>query len=126
MYFRDSSRGPVHRTGHLRLSVSTQGEFIRLEPESFTRHGKHKVAEELRVSRLQRKAKLDLGQIVSLSFFSRAYLTKVIWNTNTGRLAARHCETMFWAGDVFAPKCTLDGRPVSEYLQDHFNGAYGQ
>jgi len=50
----------------------------------------------------------------------------VIWNTNTGRLAARHCETMFWAGDAFAPKCTLDGRPVSEYLQNHFNGAYGQ
>jgi hypothetical protein len=33
---------------------------------------------------------------------------------------------MFWASDTFAPKCALDGLPVSEYLQDHFNGAYGQ
>lgn len=50
----------------------------------------------------------------------------VIWNTNTGRLAARHCETMFWAADVFAPKCTIDGMPVNQYLQSHWVAAYGQ
>jgi hypothetical protein len=53
-------------------------------------------------------------------------LTPVIWNANTGRLASRHGFTMFWASDVFAPKCLIDGLPASEWLQEKFINAYGQ
>ena len=50
----------------------------------------------------------------------------MIWNTNTGRLAARHCFTMFYASDIFAPKCTIDGKSAREWLQGHYNAAYAQ
>lgn len=50
----------------------------------------------------------------------------VIWNTNTGRLASRHCFTMFWASDQYAPKCLIDGQYASDWLQRHQIAAYGQ
>nr|XP_018263853.1 uncharacterized protein I303_03727 [Kwoniella dejecticola CBS 10117]OBR86011.1 hypothetical protein I303_03727 [Kwoniella dejecticola CBS 10117] len=50
---------------------------------------------------------------------------KVIWNTNLHRLAARHCFTMFWASEYFAPKCKIDGVPASEWVQNRFIAAYG-
>jgi hypothetical protein len=50
----------------------------------------------------------------------------VIWNTNLHRLAARHCFTMFYASEVFAPKCTIDGVPAGRWLRGHFNSAFGQ
>ncbi|WVF72138.1 hypothetical protein IAT40_006950 [Kwoniella sp. CBS 6097] len=49
----------------------------------------------------------------------------MIWNTNLHRLAARHCFTMFFASDQFAPKCTIDGMPVKDWLQGHYLSAYG-
>ncbi|WRT67127.1 uncharacterized protein IL334_004093 [Kwoniella shivajii] len=49
----------------------------------------------------------------------------MIWNTNLHRLAVRHCFTMFWSSERFAPKCKIDGIPASQYLQDHFISAYG-
>ncbi|ORY33812.1 glycoside hydrolase superfamily [Naematelia encephala] len=49
----------------------------------------------------------------------------MIWNTNLHRLASRHCFTMFFASDVFAPKCKIDGVPVGQWAQDHYTAAYG-
>ncbi|OCF45458.1 hypothetical protein I317_00705 [Kwoniella heveanensis CBS 569] len=49
----------------------------------------------------------------------------VIWNTNLHRLAARHCFTMFFASDQFAPKCTIDGQSAKDWLQGHYLAAYG-
>ncbi|WWC90036.1 uncharacterized protein L201_004966 [Kwoniella dendrophila CBS 6074] len=49
----------------------------------------------------------------------------MIWNTNLHRLAARHCFTMFWASNKFAPKCKIDGIPASDWIQRHFIAAYG-
>ncbi|WWD15903.1 hypothetical protein CI109_100327 [Kwoniella shandongensis] len=50
----------------------------------------------------------------------------MIWNTNLNRLAARHCFTMFFASETFAPKCKIDDVPVGQWLRDHFNEAYGR
>ncbi|WVR05246.1 hypothetical protein IAU60_002258 [Kwoniella sp. DSM 27419] len=49
----------------------------------------------------------------------------MIWNTNLHRLAARHCFAMFFASNHYAPKCTIDGLPVRDYLQQHYLAAYG-
>lgn len=93
--------------------------------------GRAKGQEVRRALRLPVRALREIGQIVRVLLVSSGIIWTVthylvIWNTNTGRLAARHCETMFWAGDVFAPKCTIDGMPVNNYLQDHWVAAYGQ
>jgi len=50
----------------------------------------------------------------------------VVWNTNLNRLASRHCFTMFFASEVYAPKCKIDGVPVGQYLRNHWVEAYGQ
>nr|XP_019013519.1 uncharacterized protein I206_01588 [Kwoniella pini CBS 10737]OCF52300.1 hypothetical protein I206_01588 [Kwoniella pini CBS 10737] len=73
--------------------------------------------------------------VVHQSFFSQHtndicqaddnFISSVIWNTNLHRLAARHCFTMFWASDYFAPKCKIDGLPVSDWVQNRFIAAYG-
>ena len=50
----------------------------------------------------------------------------MIWNTNLHRLAARHCFTMFYASETFAPKCQIDGMSASAWAQKHWNEAYAQ
>lgn len=52
--------------------------------------------------------------------------SSVIWNTNLHRLASRHCFTMFYASEVFAPKCQIDGQPVGVWLRERYNNAYGR
>ncbi|KAK4686623.1 hypothetical protein P7C73_g3500, partial [Tremellales sp. Uapishka_1] len=49
----------------------------------------------------------------------------MIWNTNLHRLAARHCFTMFFASEEFAPKCRIGGKPVGKWLRDLWTEAYG-
>lgn len=53
-----------------------------------------------------------------------AYL-EVIWVTNAERLSGRHASAMFFASKTFAPKCTIDGRFADEWLQEHWNNAFG-
>lgn len=48
---------------------------------------------------------------------------KMIWATNYERLACLTMFTLFYAGSDFAPKCTINGQNIQEYLQSRFFGA---
>ena len=45
---------------------------------------------------------------------------KMVWATNYWRLACQVIFTLFFAGRDFAPKATLDGKNIQDWLQDHF------
>ncbi|RXK36432.1 hypothetical protein M231_06276 [Tremella mesenterica] len=49
----------------------------------------------------------------------------LIWQTNLNRLAARHCFTMFWAGERFTPRCTIDGQSAGRWVRTRRTEAYG-
>jgi len=51
---------------------------------------------------------------------------RMIWPSNYGKLGAATMFTLFFGGDVFAPKTRVDGVPVQEYLQSHYLGAMKQ
>jgi len=53
-------------------------------------------------------------------------LPKMIWPSNTGKLASATMFTLFFGGDAFAPKLRIDGTPAQRYLQEHFLGAVEQ
>lgn len=48
------------------------------------------------------------------------------WPATVGRLSADTMDTLFWAGDEFAPGLKVDGVPVQHWLQDHYLGAMRQ
>ncbi len=41
------------------------------------------------------------------------------WPENAARLAAATMAALFWAGDLVAPACRVDGEPVQRFLQRH-------
>lgn len=45
---------------------------------------------------------------------------KMIWPSNYTKLAAATMFTLFFGGHHFAPRCTVEGEPVQEYLQRHY------
>ena len=47
----------------------------------------------------------------------------MIWPTNSGKLAAATMFTLFFGGSHFAPRTTVDGEPIQEYLQRHYIAA---
>ncbi len=51
---------------------------------------------------------------------------RMIWGTNSYKLASATLFTLFFAGDAFAPKTLVDGVPVQEYLQSHYIAAVQQ
>jgi len=51
---------------------------------------------------------------------------RMIWGTNTYKLAAATMFTLFFAGNVYAPKTKVDGQPVQDYLQAHYIAAIQQ
>ena len=84
-----------------------------------------------RKARLRRAKKASpTSQIVSYSGAhvsdQRKSSRSVIWNTNLHRLASRHCFTMFFASETFAPKCTIDGLPAGQWAREKHVAAYGQ
>lgn len=46
--------------------------------------------------------------------------TKMVWATNYYRLASELMFTMFFSGNMFFPKCVIDGVNIQDYLQSHF------
>ncbi len=47
-------------------------------------------------------------------------LPRMIWPTNDGKLAAATMFTLFFGGNDFAPRTSVDGEPVQEFLQRHY------
>jgi hypothetical protein len=45
---------------------------------------------------------------------------RMIWPTNSVKLAAATMFTLFFGGDDFAPRTRLDGEPAQGYLQRHY------
>ncbi len=48
---------------------------------------------------------------------------RMIWPTNSGKLAAATMFTLFYGGNHFAPNTKVNGEPVQEYLQRHYINA---
>jgi len=53
----------------------------------------------------------------------KAKFPRMCWPTNLHKLACATMFTLFWAGDAYAPRTTVDGVPVQAYLQDHYTRA---
>lgn len=53
----------------------------------------------------------------------KRHYPKMFWPTNYYRLASQTMFTLFFGGNHFAPKCTINGTNIQEYLQSSLNGA---
>ncbi|MCG2768725.1 MAG: cellulase family glycosylhydrolase [Anaerolineae bacterium] len=53
-------------------------------------------------------------------------LPRMIWPTNNSKLAAATMFALFFGGNDFAPRTTIGGDPVQEYLQRHYVNALKQ
>jgi hypothetical protein len=51
---------------------------------------------------------------------------KMIWSSNSIKLACATMFTLFFGGNDFAPNTKIDGQPVQEYLQRHYFNALQQ
>ncbi|HEY9593331.1 MAG TPA: cellulase family glycosylhydrolase, partial [Spirochaetia bacterium] len=45
---------------------------------------------------------------------------RMTWPTNSGKLGAATMFTLFYAGSTFAPRTTVEGEPVQEWLQRRY------
>ena len=50
-------------------------------------------------------------------------LTPMIWVTNGGKLAAATMFTLFFGGNDFAPRTTVKGQPIQDFLQGRYIAA---
>lgn len=48
---------------------------------------------------------------------------KMVWPTNYFKLACQTMFTLFFGGKQYAPKCTINGENIQDYLQGRFNDA---
>ncbi|KAF8323971.1 glycoside hydrolase [Clavulina sp. PMI_390] len=55
-----------------------------------------------------------------------AQFPAMIWSTNYDRLACFTLFTMFFGGRDFAPKCTIDGVNIQDFLTSHYVQALGK
>ena len=51
---------------------------------------------------------------------------RMIWFTNSYKLASATMFMLFFAGNVYAPKTLIDGIPAQDYLQSHYIAAIKQ
>jgi hypothetical protein len=51
---------------------------------------------------------------------------RMIWPSNYAKLAAATMFTLFFGGNDFAPRTSVDGEPVQEFLQRHYINAVKQ
>jgi hypothetical protein len=49
---------------------------------------------------------------------------RMIWPTNSGKLAAATMFTLFFGGDTFAPQLRIAGESIQTYLQQHYIDAF--
>lgn len=52
-----------------------------------------------------------------------AKMPQMIWASNHARYACATMFTLFFAGNVFAPHCMINGEHIQDYLQNHFIAA---
>lgn len=50
-------------------------------------------------------------------------LPRMIWPSNSTKLATATMMTLFFAGNDFAPRLKVDNIPIQDYLQNHYLGA---
>lgn len=51
---------------------------------------------------------------------------QMVWYTNNFKLASATLFTLFFGGNDFAPKTTIEGTPVQDYLQQHYISALAE
>lgn len=51
---------------------------------------------------------------------------RMVWPTNTGKLACATLFTLFFGGRTFAPNLKVEGVSIQDYLQDHYINAIRQ
>ncbi|MBN1438477.1 MAG: cellulase family glycosylhydrolase [Anaerolineales bacterium] len=55
--------------------------------------------------------------------FHEGPLPRMIWPTNEAKLAAGTMFTLFFGGNVFAPRLRVEGEPIQDFLQRRYLGA---
>ena len=53
-------------------------------------------------------------------------MPRVLWVTNGGKLAAATMFTLFFGGADFAPRTTVDGRSIQDFLQESYVAAFSR
>jgi hypothetical protein len=51
---------------------------------------------------------------------------KMVWYTNYYKLGSSTMFTLFFGGNDFAPKILVEGKPIQDYLQEHYINALAQ
>jgi hypothetical protein len=51
---------------------------------------------------------------------------QMVWYTNNYKLGSATMFTLFFGGNDFAPKTLVDGKPIQDYLQEHYINALAQ
>ncbi|MDR2019226.1 MAG: cellulase family glycosylhydrolase [Treponema sp.] len=62
----------------------------------------------------------ETGAALTQQRYTDKVFPRMIWPTNYNRYGAATMFTLFFGGNSYAPDCTVEGRPVQDWLQDHY------